>query len=151
MKMYQIIPTEKAILSLRNSGYSNYEAVGDPVDNSIDANANIIKIDAEFGKIPIISITDDGIGMDQDKLLEAMTLGSKTKHNESDLGTFGLGLNLSCLSIGKCFNVLTKTKDGEILSATLDVSILDKKRRSKIVFGNQILTISQFFFYGGVV
>jgi hypothetical protein len=104
----------RLIESLRYLGYSNYEALADLVDNAIDAEAGKISIciQQKSGQ-PQISIADDGTGMTQDTLDQAMRLGSLTASDlNSDLGRFGMGLVTASLSIAKKCHVITRTEEG---------------------------------------
>src|SRR6266699_5528677 len=83
----------RTIEALRELGYDSYGSVMDLLDNSVDAQASDIKItiSEEKGDIRIV-IEDDGLGMDEDTLDEALRLGSDTQRDTGDLGKFGLGL-----------------------------------------------------------
>jgi DNA mismatch repair ATPase MutL len=78
----------KLMDSLRYLGYDNYSAICDLVDNALDAEAKVIHINiSQVGGEPVISIADDGCGMDERILDEALKLGSLTDRNStSDLG-----------------------------------------------------------------
>ena len=113
----------KLLDSLRSTGYDNYNAIMDIVDNSIDAEAKNIWIDIT-GKDEnfTILIADDGKGMSFDILDQALKLGSETEKDiDSDLGRFGMGLSTATLSICKRTIVLTKTKNGEFLKSETDL------------------------------
>jgi len=78
----------KLLDSLRSTGYDNYNAIMDIIDNCIDADAqNIwINIGGKADKL-IITIADDGKGMNYEILNQALKLGSETeKEINSDLG-----------------------------------------------------------------
>jgi hypothetical protein len=109
----------RLIESLRYLGYGNYEAIADLVDNSIDADANHISIRVvQRGGQAQISIADNGLGMTQSILDQAMRLGSLTSRDlNSDLGKFGMGLVTASLSIAKNCHVITKGSDGYLSSA----------------------------------
>jgi hypothetical protein len=113
----------KLLDSLRSTGYDNYNAIADIVDNSIDADANKIFIDIfqDHGDFKII-IADDGKGMDYHTLDEALKLGSETeKDYQSDLGRFGMGLSTASLSMSKRTEVITKDKSGKLLKSITDL------------------------------
>lgn len=79
----------KLIASLRHSGYDNYTAIEDLIDNSIDADAKLIRVIAEHKNgVPRVVIFDNGTGMDEKVLDEALKLGSDTPKNKSRLGKF---------------------------------------------------------------
>lgn len=102
------------VKSLRDVGYTFEIAVADILDNSITAGADSIKIyTAEEPEI-FFSMLDDGIGMSNEELIEAMRLASKdpeSQREKNDLGRFGLGLKMASFSQCKKLTVLSK-KDG---------------------------------------
>ena len=67
--------------SLRSAGYSLQAAIGDFVDNSIDAEASLVVINLAVDKktgLWAVEIADNGFGMQEDTLDEMMRLGSRT-------------------------------------------------------------------------
>jgi histidine kinase/DNA gyrase B/HSP90-like ATPase len=113
----------KLIESLRYLGYDNYHAIPDIVDNALDAGAkNVNVVVRSFKGEPEIIIADDGCGMDEEILDQAIRLGSLVeKEAATDLGKFGMGLCTASLSICRQTTVLTKTQDGPVLKAVNDV------------------------------
>ena len=94
-------------------GYKLSAAVADVIDNSIAANASVIKILTPDESSEFFSILDDGCGMTENELLNAMRYGSRSLdeiHNDKDLGRFGLGLKTASLSQCRCLTVLSKAK-----------------------------------------
>ena len=66
------------IQALRSIGYNAQTAIADIVDNSIDAQADYVHIEFEYGMgNGYIRIEDNGIGMTEEELQKAMTIGSK--------------------------------------------------------------------------
>jgi Histidine kinase-, DNA gyrase B-, and HSP90-like ATPase len=109
----------RLVESLRHLGYGNYEAIADIVDNSIDAEAPTIsiKVQQKAGQ-PVITISDDGEGMGEAILDQAMRLGSLTARDlNSDLGKFGMGLVTASLSLARQCHVITRTNEGTFSSA----------------------------------
>lgn len=104
-------------LALRNSGYSNYSAIADVLDNSLENDVDAKNVNIVIGhqkgtsKVTDISIIDDGIGMPIETLEEAMSLGSETGKDEETLGMYGTGLKAASLSMGRRFSVFTKKAD----------------------------------------
>jgi DNA mismatch repair enzyme (predicted ATPase) len=88
--------------SLRAFGYDLPTAIADVVDNSISAGARRVWLRFEWnGADSVISITDDGHGMNATELIEAMRLGGGgplAERQPHDLGRFGLGLKTASLS-----------------------------------------------------
>jgi hypothetical protein len=113
----EIVPPSPADLieSLRDFGYTLPTAVADLVDNSITASARNIRVilDSTCAS-PHLAVIDDGIGMGEHTLIEAMRLsgrGPLVPRDEKDLGRFGLGLKTASLSQGKCLTVITKHRN----------------------------------------
>jgi hypothetical protein len=98
--------------SLRAFGYDLGTAVADLADNSISAGAENVWIDFVWdGADSSIIITDDGRGMSEPKLRDAMRLGSRHPRDTratDDLGRFGLGLKTASFSQSRCVTVCTK-------------------------------------------
>jgi hypothetical protein len=118
----------RLIESLRCLGYDNYVAIADVVDNCFDADASTIKIrvwteERQFR----LAIGDDGIGMNQDVLDEALRLGSLTaKDPVSDIGKFGMGLVTAGLSLARQTKVITHQGDA-YLTSIVDVDVVKQE------------------------
>lgn len=127
----------KLIESLRHVGYDNYSAVMDLIDNSLDAGATICNIwwKQEKGQ-PTILLGDNGSGMDEPTLNQAMRLGSLAEKNpETDLGRFGMGLTTATLSLCRKVTILTKTETGELLKGATDIDEMVAENRFKMETG----------------
>ena len=119
------------MLSMRAMGYSFESAVADIVDNSITADASQISL--RFGinpAEPYVAICDDGCGMDQSELFDAMKYGSERKRvgrADNDLGRFGLGLKAASLS--QCRKLTVASKKGDKISAYIwDLDVVEEKQ-----------------------
>jgi hypothetical protein len=96
--------------SLRDIGYDTASAVADLVDNSIDAGATIVEISVcRKSEWSFISVADNGRGMTERVLDEAMRYGSRRSYSGHDLGKFGLGLKTASLSQCRRLTVATRT------------------------------------------
>jgi len=116
-----ILPNVSFLTTLRNSGYNNYTAIADIVDNSLDNDVESKNVWITLKSTKMIRIVDDGNGMDAKTLNEALKLGSKTgKDATIDLGSYGTGLKGAFLSMGKCLVVKTKQPDGDFLIGVFD-------------------------------
>jgi len=118
--------------SLRAFGYDLGMAIADLIDNSIFAGANNIWVDYAWneGK-PWIRIMDDGTGMTEERLIEAMRLGTQSpleERDSKDLGRFGLGLKTASFSQCKILTVITKTPDGRTASRFWDLDYIQTTR-----------------------
>ncbi len=117
------------IESMRAIGYSFKSAIADLLDNSISANAKTIEIYSEPGFEPSLVIVDDGFGMNQNKLYEAMRYGSTSpldERNQNDLGRFGLGMKAASLSQCRKLVVVSKVEK-EISSYSWDLDFISDK------------------------
>ncbi|HEY3821768.1 MAG TPA: ATP-binding protein [Polyangiaceae bacterium] len=118
--MNQPIPAIKsgaAIQSLRHSGYDIAAALGEPIDNSLEANANRIEVRleerAEKKKRHVnrILIVDDGDGMDADTLHRCLQLGFSTRYMKTNtIGKFGVGAKLAALSFAQRIDVWSRRR-----------------------------------------
>ncbi len=117
------------IKSLRDIGYNFEIAVADILDNSITANSDTVKIHIVAKPKISFSMIDNGVGMSEEELIEAMRLASKDPYKErkkNDLGRFGLGLKTSSFSQSKRVTVISK-KDNNISLAQWDLNYLEEK------------------------
>ncbi|TOB74054.1 ATP-binding protein [Vibrio parahaemolyticus] len=99
----------RLVESLRDTGYSREAAFADIIDNSIAANATKISIELQymFGEFRVI-ITDNGDGMSEDELRNAMRYGSEKRANPKSLGKFGMGLKTASTAFCRRLVVLTQ-------------------------------------------
>jgi len=111
--------------AIRSIGYDINRALADVIDNSISAEANNIYIIHYFDERKSkIAILDDGHGMLEEELINAMRLNSKNpeaERGDQDLGRFGLGLKSASLSQSEILTVRTK-RDGCDSTAMWDLS-----------------------------
>ena len=106
-----------ALNSLRDSGYTLPAALGEPIDNSLEANANTIRVVLEEerhrGKRHIhrISIIDDGAGMDEETLHRHLQPGFSTRYmSTTTLGKYGVGAKLAALNFARQIDVWSRTE-----------------------------------------
>jgi hypothetical protein len=127
----QIAPNPAILIqSLRCIGYTLDTSLADIIDNSITAGAENISIQFRWNdRNPWIAILDDGCGMSDNKLREAMRFGGDAaptdKRNANDLGRFGLGLKTASLSQCRHLTVVSKHND-KIHVLEWDVDFLAK-------------------------
>jgi Histidine kinase-, DNA gyrase B-, and HSP90-like ATPase len=152
-------PNAEVLLeSLRSAGYSLAAAVGDFVDNSIDAEASTIIVNVGIDKATdmwIVEIADDGFGMPEPVLDQMMRLGSRGMHDlDRDLGAFGLGSDTAALGIGQNKHVITCHSAGNALSSMWDLGVIQQERRFVKHLGeatNDELTLYRAAFAAGKV
>ena len=125
MRVVEVPPSAKFLsASMRDIGYSLEMALADIVDNSITAGSSRIDVLADFnGGQPRIGFVDDGHGMSEAELLEAMRPGSQSPldaREDTDLGRFGLGLKTASFSQCRRLTVVSRTK-GATCAAVWDL------------------------------
>lgn len=118
------------IETFRAIGYNIETAVADIIDNSISANAKNVWVNFDWkGADTWISVKDDGIGMDNDELIQAMRPGSKNPladRSSKDLGRFGLGLKTASFSQARQLTVLSKKLDCSPVYWTWDLDYVNQ-------------------------
>lgn len=107
----EMIPSARRLMeSLRDIGYDLPAAVADLVDNSLDAGAGRVDVGLEHDRNGgWIRIADDGCGMTEGQLDEAMRYGSARSYGDRDHGHFGLGLKTGSLSQCRRLTVATRS------------------------------------------
>lgn len=111
--------------SLRDVGYSFESAVADLLDNSIAAGASKIQVTIVFeGAESTITIRDNGLGMDSDRIDEAMRFGSRRSYETGELGRYGLGLKTASLSQCRRLEVISSTNKNQIQARALDLDFI---------------------------
>jgi hypothetical protein len=116
-----IIRSGQALQSLRDSGYSLAAALGEPIDNSLEADANNIKLwlleeqgTGTKKRVHKIVISDDGRGMDPETLQHYLQLGFSTRYmSKKTIGKYGVGAKLAALNFGRRIEVWSRTREKE--------------------------------------
>lgn len=116
--------------ALREMGYDSYASVLDIIDNSIDAQASLVSVNVveERGDI-VITITDDGCGMDRETLSEALRLGSDTDREPGDLGKFGMGLVTASIGLSQRVEVMSREAGEKLLLGGFDLEEIAAQNR----------------------
>ena len=125
------IPEASSMIeTFRAIGYNIETAIADIIDNSISANSKNIWINFEWkGSKTWLSIKDDGTGMNDAELIQAMRPGSKNplqERNQKDLGRFGLGLKTASFSQARRLTVISKKADYKSVFWTWDLDFVNK-------------------------
>jgi len=118
------------IETFRAIGYSVETALADIIDNSISANCSNVWIDFGWkGADSWISVLDDGRGMNNEELIEAMRPGSKNplaERDAKDLGRFGLGLKTASFSQCRQLTVASKMQQTKVVYWTWDLDFVSQ-------------------------
>jgi hypothetical protein len=136
-KTHELLPdAARVVEGLRDTGYQFNTAVADVVDNSIAADATSIHIilKQDFRGNASLRIVDNGTGMNDEELLNAMRYGSNVRTNKASLGKFGLGLKTASTAFCRRLVVISRN-DGaaELSSATWDLDHVRDNNRWEIL------------------
>ena len=136
-KTYRLPPDPSRLIEgLRDTGYDFNTALADIVDNSVDAKATKIKVRIRMdydGEIAI-TVADNGHGMAEEALLNAMTYGAKSKKDKSALGKFGIGLKTASTAFCRRLSVITRdNENGPVFKATWDIDHVVKKNEWEVL------------------
>jgi len=128
----------RVFFALGRIGYNPVSALLDIVDNSISAGADLVNIELALERVKVnhgnkvqitsFSIVDNGRGMDETGIDNALALGSSPEGYEATtLSKFGLGLKSAAASLGKRLTIITRSANSSAYQAVLDHDLLDKK------------------------
>lgn len=139
MNKYQEIILEpdpaRVMEGLRDTGYDFNMAMADLVDNSIAANATVVKV--YLNPMPNsdlkLYIADNGCGMTMDGLMNAMRYGSNRRADASSLGKFGLGLKTASTAFCRSLSLLSRGVDGECNKVCWDLDEICKINKWKLL------------------
>ncbi len=145
MRVVEIAPKPSSLIeSMRDIGYSLSTALADIIDNSIAARAEVVQVFASLEASDLkVGILDDGVGMTEHALLEAMRLGSRNPLEErehSDLGRFGLGMKTASFSQCRVLTVVTRT-NGTTVCARWDLDHIAESDRWQVQMPDDLTTI----------
>ena len=135
----------RLIGAVANIGYDPEVALCDLIDNSIDANANFVKVSLEkenkeaegvSDTVGAFVIIDDGFGMDEKTLISAFTLGTSRDYPSGSLGKFGLGLKSAGLSLGSEIVLISAMTGADPLCARLSIEEVERSGKYEIDLGD---------------
>ncbi len=136
-KIISIPNASRTFDALRSLGYDLNSSIADLVDNSITP-----RVDAEEVSITLskerndfkFNIVDNGIGMADFELEEAMRIGADTKYKPGDLGKFGMGMKTASLSHCNVLTVLSKKRNHEITGYKWDLNHVKRSDDGWVLF-----------------
>lgn len=134
---FEVRPSARRLIgSLRDIGYDFNTAVADLVDNSIEAGATHVEIDIRFaGRRSYVMIADDGAGMSEAQVNEALRFGSERAYGSDDLGRYGLGLKTASLSQCSRVTVISRrsSRVNRITARQLDLARIERRDRWEVI------------------
>ena len=116
-----LIKVDTALESLRSAGYGTPAAVGETIDNALEAGANNVRVQLvnavrkvgkrakEVSVVEEIAIGDDGSGMTEDVLMRSLVLGFSTRYDSrTGMGRFGVGATLGGISQARRITIYSR-------------------------------------------
>ncbi len=136
-KKFDITPDIRLLVDIGEANYEVPQAISELIANSMDARFDEervhvkVVINDEF-----ISITDNGKGMTEQILGEALRLAAQmdsvTGNTKARKGMYGLGLKAACASLGKNWEIVTRPQnDPNQYSVEIDLIKWLKKQDRK--------------------
>jgi hypothetical protein len=138
---YDIVAPDAAAMieSLRAFGYDLPTAIADVIDNSLSADAKNVWLTFRWaGPDSFISVADDGRGMSEATLVNAMRAGSRSPLDPrapKDLGRFGLGLKTASFSQCRQLTVASKEQKGRASVRRWDLDHIQQVRDWQLLRG----------------
>ena len=136
-KQSAIPKASSMIETFRAIGYSLETAVADIIDNSISAGAKHIRINRYWrGGKSIITFEDDGHGMNNDELVQALCPGGQNpleQRSETDLGRFGLGLKTASFSQCRKLSVISRKSGYEPVYWSWDLDYIAQSDKWELI------------------
>jgi len=137
---FDLIDQADALESFRSSDFDCYSAYGEVIDNSIQANASVIKTFFIERNDPSVRhkligeavFADNGEGMSPDVLRKCLKLGySSRKNDRKGIGRFGVGMTLGAINQCKRVEVYSKIIGGSWYFVYLDFDeVSDRTQKS---------------------
>lgn len=148
MQTIDVPPRPSSLMeSLRDIGYSMGTALADLLDNCVTAQASTIRIFVDTDDVePRVGILDDGIGMTETDLIEAMRFGTRSPLEERgrhDLGRFGLGLKTASLSQCRAVTVVTRS-GGVTAGARWDLDYIAESDEWRVQIPDDLQSVPWF-------
>ncbi len=138
-QLYELLPdAARVVEGLRDTGYLFNTAVADVIDNSIAADAKNIQVllKQDFRGNITLRIYDDGTGMTEAEILNAMRYGAKARPSKASLGKFGLGLKTASTAFCRRLVVTSRAKPNQLLiTAVWDLDHVKQTNKWQITIG----------------
>lgn len=131
--LVDITPDVRLLRVLRNSGFNLQTAMGEILDNALDAGANQIDVSVFMNnrQKKNIMIVDNGKGMSEDTLRYSLTLAKEMKVGVDQLGKYGMGMKTASLSLSTSFVIFTKTFSGDVLFGEFNINKMERANEFK--------------------
>ncbi len=108
-----VLPPDPGLVASLGSNHTIDSAVADLIDNSLDAEASIVRVSLTTirNRLQTLAVLDNGRGMDFAQANDAMTIGRRRRYKRGSLGNFGLGLKAAALGCADTLTVWSHTPE----------------------------------------
>lgn len=129
----EIVPNARGLIrTFAGHNYEFGESIADLIDNSLDAGATCVRIVMEFdGAASYVMIADNGKGIAESEIREALRPGTERDYVNDDKGKFGLGLKTASLRHCRRLTVVGRSDPGRRRIAARELDIDDIERSNK--------------------
>lgn len=130
----------RVLFGLSRIGYTPPSAICDIIDNSVRANASLIKVlirkerddlsDRRRNNVNEYVVIDDGIGMNASEMADALKLGAPgEQYEDGSLSKFGLGLKSAALSQGNTLQLISASDSSSFRKYVVSLPKVKKQHR----------------------
>jgi hypothetical protein len=101
-----VLPPDPGLVESLGAHHDLGSAIADLIDNSIDADATSVRVRflTREHRLSALAVLDNGCGMNDEQINDAMTIGRRREYRPGSLGSFGIGLKAAALG---CADTLT--------------------------------------------
>ncbi|MGC4109825.1 MAG: ATP-binding protein [Nocardioides sp.] len=112
VRRVQLAPDAGLVKSL-GANHTLESAIADLIDNSIDAGATrvMVRLLTRQERLVQVEVLDDGRGMGEEAITQAMTIGHQRAYGHTDLGNFGMGLKAASFGHADTLTVWSSNGD----------------------------------------
>lgn len=125
-----LIQVDRALDSMRDAGFDLTAAIGEPLDNSIEAEATLMRVRTVFGRgkktIDRILIADNGVGIEPTKMHHVLSMGYSSRYGERK----GWDVSVSDSNSPGSASVSASTSTADRLAARSSTTATSTYRRS---------------------
>jgi Histidine kinase-, DNA gyrase B-, and HSP90-like ATPase len=123
-----VLRPDPGLVESLGSNHDIGSAVADLIDNAIDADATIVLVRflSEQHRLTALAVLDNGTGMNDGQINDAMTIGRRRDYRPRALGNFGIGLKAAALGCADTLTVWSHAAGGAAVGRRLRRQSLSK-------------------------
>lgn len=132
----QLMPDPRSLDALGRN-HTLEAALAELVDNSIDAGSRhvLIRFVRDGDHLTRLLVVDDGVGMTDERIDVAMTVGGARAYDDDEIGRFGLGLKAASFSQARAVTVVSTAAGHPAVGRRWELTKTKQDYRCEIVDG----------------